>query len=112
MGLATPAQAVVGDLNWRRPYDAVVAGGWSLAPVVASTKGGTAAPTRCIARGAGCVEVDTVDIPGVPHNLVVRYALDLPRPTAPKVRRLRRCAAYQWHGEPDEQDEMGAPRGQ
>ena len=92
---------LIGDLNWRQSYKAVVASaGFELANVVPTVIGSQAAPTRALARGGHAEVIDTTEVLGIPHHCAVTYGLDQEMLHIQKPKRLRRCARYDWLREP------------
>ena len=92
---------VIGDWNWRPCYISLFAEGWRTAPAVASTLSGPAAPTRCIFMGGSQddeVDVKVAPLPGVPHHCALGYNIPCSSLGRKADTRLRRTAAYQWHG--------------
>ena len=87
--------AVVGDINWKPAYGAVVAEPWSTAPVVPTTTVGTA-PTRAALRHCEAVDVRAAPLAGVPHHLAVFYTFGVPAPRPAPAARLTRTARYDW----------------
>ena len=87
-----------GDFNWRPAYEMLLDGGWRASEVVPTTKGGVAAPTRCLVRSQvdEAMGVTTEDLPGVPHHRAVTYTLPRAAPDKKQERRLKRCAKYAW----------------
>ena len=110
-GVSKP-RVVIGDFNWKAPYNKLLPDSWVQAPAVPTTKKSTsAAPTRCLAHGLPVTCGGVFDVLGIPHLCAVLYKTQISAEAYAMpigARRLRRCAVYQWHVKPNtlEQHEL------
>ena len=69
---------VIGDVSWKPQWKALEAKGFTMPKPIYTTKGTGGTPTRCYTMGAEARPVQTWNLPGAPHHLMVVYEVDIP----------------------------------